>query len=154
MPQILERIVQADDLVYAVPVHGFGMSHLTQIFIERCGVGYLRFERPLANKVAGAIITGRRYGHGAVYAQLLNNFLLNRMIVVGSGYPPFVHGGKSGEALDDQEGVNSVFEMLHRMVGFSLMLQEAQRISPRHILSPRSKNEREQPAGHPASHSD
>lgn len=60
---IIARMREADAIIYAAPVHGFGMAELMQRFIERAGVGFMRFDRPLANKVGSAIVTGRRYNH-------------------------------------------------------------------------------------------
>ncbi|MBY8854394.1 NAD(P)H-dependent oxidoreductase, partial [Saccharothrix sp. MB29] len=84
--------------------HGFGTSALMQAFIERSGVGYLRFERPLTNKVAGVIVTGRRYAHTEVYNHLVTNVLLNRMVLIGSGFPAIVYGNQPGDAQYDDEG--------------------------------------------------
>jgi multimeric flavodoxin WrbA len=115
---LVERMVRADALIYAAPVHGFGMAHLMQVFLERAGVGYLRFDRPLANKLGGAVVTGRRYSHSQVHAQVLNNLLPNRTIVVGSGYPVQFTGGSPGDALRDQEGLDALESMIERMVDF------------------------------------
>jgi multimeric flavodoxin WrbA len=123
MPALIERMKAADGLIYITPVHGYGMAHPMQIFIERAGVGYLRFTRPLANKVAGAIVTGRRYGHVAVHNQLINNMLLNRMILVGSGYPAILFGGSPGKAMEDQEGLESVRSLVTRMVNMAKLLR-------------------------------
>lgn len=113
---IIERMVLADGIIYAAPVYGFGMSHLMQTFIERSGVGYLRFERPLRNKVGAAIVTGRRYNHLHVYNQLHLNFMLNRLIVAGAGFPCVLHGGRPGKALDDEEGMQAVDATVMRMI--------------------------------------
>lgn len=116
VPDVVDAMSRADAIMYATPVHGFGTSSLMQSFIERAGVGYLRFNRPLANKVAGIVVTGRRYGFESVHTQLLENAMLNRMIVVGSGFPALVHGGRPGAALSDQEGLESVDRLVRRMI--------------------------------------
>lgn len=142
MPAIVRRLQAASGLVYAVPVHGYGMAHPMQIFIERAGVGYLRFERPLANKVAGAVVTGRRYAHEPVFNQLVNNILLNRMILVGSGYPATVRGGSPGAALQDSEGLEAVRSLASRMVGMARLLQSIPAEDVTAFLSPDTTNER------------
>jgi multimeric flavodoxin WrbA len=112
----VDLMAAADGVVYACPVHGFGVSSLMQRFIERAGVGYLRFDRPLTNKVAGIAVTGRRYSHVEVYGQLVQNALLNRMVLIGSGYPAVVHAGGKGEVFADLEGVDAVERMANRMI--------------------------------------
>jgi multimeric flavodoxin WrbA len=141
MPGIVRRMIAADGIIYAAPVHGFGLASVMQTFIERAGVGYLRFNRPLTNKVAGVIVTGRRYSHSDVHAQLLNNVLLNRMLVVGSGFPAVVHAGARGEGLDDREGVDAVSRMTHRMLDMIEMLQDYRRRNGRALPVP-ADNER------------
>lgn len=116
---IMERMIAADAIIYAVPVHAFGMAHPMQIFLEKMGVGHLRFKRPLANKPAGAVVVGRRYNHVGVYNQLLNNILLNRMILVGSGYPAIINAGTPAEVDRDREGIEAVLAMVDRLCDFA-----------------------------------
>lgn len=142
MPAIVDRLCRADAIIYVVPVHGYGMAHPMQIFIERAGVGYLRFQRPLANKVAGAVVTGRRYAHEAVYHQLISNILLNRMILVGSGYPVVIHGGAPGSALRDAEGLASLATLLSRMIGMARLLKATPQTLRTVLLHPETMNER------------
>ncbi|MCO8628298.1 flavodoxin family protein [Burkholderia multivorans] len=142
MPEIIARLCKADGVVYAAPVHGYGMAHLMQNFIERAGVGYLRFERPLANKIAGAVVTGRRYAHETVFHQLVSNFLLNRMILVGSGYPVVIHGGSPGAGMKDREGLESLRAMLARMVGMACLLRSVPTSLREQFLTPHTINER------------
>jgi multimeric flavodoxin WrbA len=127
MPSVIDAMRRADGIIYAAPVHAFGMSQTMQSFLERAGVGFLRFERPLANKVAGVIVTGRRYSHMQVYSQLQQNILLNRMVLTGSGYPAIVAGGSPGTALHDDEGMASVRAMVSRMVSMASLLKRASR---------------------------
>lgn len=104
---LVSRLVDADGIVYAAPVHAFGLASRLQIFIERAGVGFLRFNRPLANKIGGVIVVGRKYAHTSVVGQIHHNMLLNRMIVPGSGYPAVV-STESGDPFDDAEGMSAV----------------------------------------------
>ncbi len=142
MHGIVARMTAADGLIYAAPVHGYGMAHPMQVFIERAGVGYLRFARPLANKVAGAVVTGRRYAHVSVYNQLVNNILLNRMILVGSGYPAVLFGGRPGGALEDTEGLEAVRSLVSRMVSMAYLLRVASQDAIARLLAPDTPNER------------
>lgn len=142
MPSIIKRIQQADAILYAAPVHGYGLAHPMQIFIERAGVGYLRFERPLANKVAGAVVMGRRYAHESVYHQLVSNILLNRMIILGSGYPAVIHGGAPGSGMRDVEGLASLNAHILRMVGMARLLKNTPKKILQNCLHPETVNER------------
>ncbi|SHN13259.1 flavodoxin family protein [Cryptosporangium aurantiacum] len=142
MPALIEQMRAADGILYAAPVHGFGLAHLMQIFIERAGVGYLRFARPLTNKVGGVIVTGRRYSDSSAHNQIINNLLLNRMILVGSGFPVLLRNTQSTPGLNDVEGLDALDRMLHRMLDMIQLLQRHQRIVDGPVLPPHDLNER------------
>lgn len=142
MAAIVDEMVRADGIIYATPVHGFGMAHLMQIFVERAGVGYLRFRRPLANKVGGIIVTARRFSDVDVHNQLALNLLLNRMILVGSGFPAVLRGGTRGEALTDVDGVDALDRMVHRMVDMMELLDTHQTLVGGAMLPLPEDNER------------
>lgn len=142
MPAIVERMKRADGLIYAVPVHGFGLAHLMQIFIERAGVGFLRFQRPLANKVGGIIVTGRRYSDGSVHNQLVDNLLLNRMILVGSGFPALLRNTSAEPALADTEGIEAVDRMVRRMLDMIRLLKRHEDVTGEPVLPLDDENER------------
>ncbi|MEU6040975.1 flavodoxin family protein [Actinomadura sp. NPDC047616] len=143
VPEAVRRMAQADGILYAAPVHGFGTSALMQMFIERSGVGYLRFERPLTNKVAGVIVTGRRYSHTEVHGHLVANVMLNRMILVGSGFPAIVYGNQPGDARHDDEGLEMLDRMLHRMVDMIEVLAEHRELTGRDAMATDKANERD-----------
>ena len=143
MPGILEQLGRADGLIYATPGHAFGLAHLMQIFMERAGVGYLRFDRPLANKVGGVIVTGRRYSDAAVHHQLVDNLLLNRMILVGSGFPALLRNAAGPPGLHDQEGLDALARMVDRMIDMCLLLR-GQQDGTDTLLPLRDRNERVQ----------
>ncbi|AIC13687.1 hypothetical protein [Xylella fastidiosa] len=42
--------------------------------------------------VASVIVIGRRYGHTAVYSQIVLNIMLNKMILAGSDFPVLFMG--------------------------------------------------------------
>jgi multimeric flavodoxin WrbA len=143
VPVVVDKMIAADGVVYAAPVHGFGTASLMQTFIERAGVGYLRFDRPLSNKVAGIVSVARRYSAGEVWAQLTVNALLNRMIIVGSGFPAEVHALHIGDAEKDEEGLTNVTRLVDRMIDLILLLRDYRELTGREdIMTVSDRNER------------
>ena len=143
IPGVVDKMINADGIIYAAPVHGFGTASLMQTFIERSGVGYLRFDRPLSNKVAGIVSVARRYSAGEVWAQLTANALLNRMIIVGSGFPAEVHALHKGDAAKDEEGLTNVTRMVERMIDMIELLREHRDLTGRQdTLNVTERNER------------
>ncbi|CAA9391041.1 MAG: iron-sulfur flavoprotein [uncultured Pseudonocardia sp.] len=143
VPAVVDRMAAADGILYAAPVHGFGTSALMQMFLERSGVGYLRFERPLTNKVGGVVVTGRRYGHTEVHSHLIANVMLNRMVLVGSGFPATVYGNQPGDARHDEEGLQMMDRMLHRIADMIQLLHEHRELTGRDGLLTSQVNERD-----------
>jgi multimeric flavodoxin WrbA len=140
--RLLDLMLKADCIIYAAPVHGFGMPTLMQKFIERMGVGYLRFERPLTNKIGGILVVGGRYSHDAVFAQLVKNIFLNRMILVGSGFPAFFNARTPDDIMKDREGIDSLFRMVARMYGMACCLNQVKSTPHHNFLAPTFGNER------------
>jgi multimeric flavodoxin WrbA len=124
---IVARMKDADAIVYAAPVHGFGLASVMQLFLERAGVGHLRFERPLTNRVGGAVVVGRRYSHAMVHAQLIDNLMLNRMILAGSGFPALIQAGGPTSVDSDVEGLDAMYRMLDRMVELAMTMRGGRR---------------------------
>jgi len=143
MAALIDEMKRSDAIVYAAPVHGFGMAHPMQIFIERAGVCFLRFQRPLENKLAEVIAIGRRYNIGHVHDQLVNNILLNRMIKPGAGYPVLLHGGRPGIVFEDAEGMSALHAMLDRLSDLITALRPVLRA----LKGMRSANERSAVSG-------
>jgi multimeric flavodoxin WrbA len=124
IPKIVDQMLEADAIIYALPVHAFGINSLMQTFLERAGVGYLRFRRPLEGKLAAVIVTGRRYSHEMAWSQVALNIMLNKMILVGSGFPAVIkNDGKNlRNLLLDEEGLLSVEESMDKLIQMHHMM--------------------------------
>ncbi|AKT33626.1 flavodoxin family protein [Pseudomonas syringae pv. actinidiae] len=116
---LVTRIASADALLYLPVMHAYGLNSRFQAFLERMGYGFMRpRERPLRDKLAAIAVVGRRYGHTAVFSQVVLNVLLNKMILVGSGFPPcfqtqLAHDPEAEQAL--RETLDRLTEHHHRL---------------------------------------
>lgn len=109
---LTQRMLDADAVIYVPVVHAYGTNSRFQAFLERVGYGFLRpLGRPLRDKLAGIVVVGRRYAHTSIYSQIVLNILLNKMILVGAGFPATFVGGAC-----DAEATQAMCEMLDRMV--------------------------------------
>ncbi|QKG19906.1 flavodoxin family protein [Actinomadura verrucosospora] len=143
VPAVVRRMAEADGVILAAPVQGYAVSALMQTFIERAGACHMRFDRPLAGKVGGAIVVARRYSAVEGWAHLTTHLLLNRLVVVGSGFPATVYGLHPGEALRDAEGMTNVERMLHGMIDMIELLDRDRRRTGAEPLAFGEANERE-----------
>ncbi|WP_152225704.1 flavodoxin family protein [Pseudomonas sp. SCB32] len=117
--QLVARIDRADALLYVPVMHAYGLNSRFQAFLERVGYGFMRpRQRPMRDKLAAIAVVGRRYGHTAVFSQVVLNVLLNKMILIGAGFPPcfqtqLVHDPEAEEAL--RETLDRLIEHYRRL---------------------------------------
>nr|WP_256590330.1 hypothetical protein [Pseudomonas sp. Irchel 3A7] len=78
-------------------------------------------ERPLRDKLAAVAVVGRRYGHTAVFSQVVLNALLNKMVLVGSGFPATFNT----QLVQDPEAEQALRETLDRLVEHYHKLNES-----------------------------
>jgi hypothetical protein len=57
-------------------------------------------------------VVGRRYGHTAVFGQVVLNVLLNKMVLVGSGFPATFNT----QLVQDPEAEQALRETLDRLL--------------------------------------
>ncbi len=124
MALLSERIIAADAVLYIPVVHAYGTCTRMQSFIERLGYGFMRPQgRPMQNKLAIVAVVGRRYSHESVFSQMILNFLLNRCIIVGSGFPPTFRS-ELGSPDNDHEAWSSLKTSLLRTISFHQLLSK------------------------------
>ncbi|WP_416772458.1 flavodoxin family protein [Pseudomonas sp. RHF3.3-3] len=110
---IADEMVKADAILYLPVMHAYGTNSRFQAFLERVGYGFMRpRERPLRNKLAAVAVVGRRYGHTAVFGQVVLNVLLNKMVLVGSGFPATFNT----QLVQDSEAEQALCETLDRLL--------------------------------------
>lgn len=123
MRKIVDRMLAADGLIYLPVIHAYGTNSLFQKFLERAGFGFFRpMERPLRDKVATVVVVGRRYAHTSIFSQIVLNLLLNKTILVGSGFPGLFFSDR-GEPEADAEGKTAVCDSIDRMIEIHNRLQ-------------------------------
>lgn len=131
--KIVASMEEADGILYVPVMHAYGMNSLFQSFMERAGYGFFRHRgRPLRDKVAAVAVVGRRYGHTGVYSQVVLNILLNRMILVGAGFPPTFQS----QYLRDAEAEEALLDTLDRMIEHHLIIKHGKRqlLSQKNII--------------------
>jgi multimeric flavodoxin WrbA len=131
--KLVPRILSADAVIYVPVVHAYGTCSRMQSFIERLGYGFMRPRgRPMKDKLAMVVVVGRRYSHESVYSQMVLNLLLNRCILVGSGFPANFRS-EMGTPERDVEALNSMRDGIHRMFDLYQSLNEKHIIKDREI---------------------
>ena len=106
--EIFAKIAEADGLIVGAPVY-FGTARGDMMnFLQRLGMYSFRHDNCLSGMVGGPIVVGRRGGHTATIQELLMFSFICGMTVCGSTYWNIVYGKGKGEALEDEEGLNTI----------------------------------------------
>lgn len=111
--EIAKKLEECDGLVLASPVYyasanGTLISLLDRLFYSA------RFDKRM--KVGASIAVARRGGCSSTFDELNKYFTISGMPVVSSQYWNSVHGAKQGEALQDDEGLQTMRTLAHNMV--------------------------------------
>ncbi|MFA6878043.1 MAG: flavodoxin family protein, partial [Fusobacterium sp.] len=103
----IEKIKKAEGLIIGSPVYWGTARAEMMIAIQRIAMASLK-DKFLSRKVGGPIAIARRGGHTSTLQEMLMFYLYNDMIVPGSTYWNIVFGKTPGEALKDEEGMETV----------------------------------------------
>lgn len=120
----LEKAERADGFLFGSPVHWGGASGALTSFMDRLfyadlvGGGNRFYLKP-----AAAVSTARRAGATATWDQLNKYFGLMQMPIVTSQYWNLVHGSRSGQTEQDEEGMQTM-RTLARNMAFMLKCKQ------------------------------
>ena len=108
----VEKAKEADGFVFGSPVYyasanGGLVSFMDRVFYS--GGKYLSY------KPAASVVSCRRGGASTTFDVLNKYYTINRMPVVSSNYWNEIHGNKAEEALQDEEGLQTM-----RVLGYNM----------------------------------
>lgn len=105
--EIVDKIRDVEGFIVGSPVY-FGTARGdTMNFLQRMGMMSKGVDHFLSWKVGGPIAVARRGGVTASYQEMLMFYFINEMIVPGSDYWNIVFGKGPGDAMNDEEGLNT-----------------------------------------------
>ena len=104
----IEKMEEADGILIGSPVYFTDVTPETKALIDVAGYVVRGNGQFLKKKVGAGIISVRRGGALHTFETINNFFLINQMIIPGSSYWNFAFGGKPGDVLNDEEGMNTI----------------------------------------------
>ena len=110
--QLAPKFQEADGLVVASPVY-YASANATLIAVLDRLFYSTRF--PKTMKVGAAVAVARRGGCSATFDELNKYFTISGMPVASSQYWNSVHGGKPGDAAQDEEGMQTMRTLARNM---------------------------------------
>ena len=106
--EIIEKIKTAEGLIVGGPVYWGTVRSDMMAALQRLAMSSMQNGNFLSRKVGGPIAVARRGGLTSTLQEMLMFFLSTDMIVPGSTYWNMVMGQAPGQALEDEEGMNTV----------------------------------------------
>ena len=103
--EFVEKASAFDGYVFGSPVYYASASGGLLSFMDRV---FYSGGKKLAYKPAAAVVSCRRAGASTTFDVINKYFTINNMLVVGSNYWNEIHGNKAEEALQDEEGLQTM----------------------------------------------
>jgi multimeric flavodoxin WrbA len=119
----IEKIKEADGIIFGSPVFWSGINGTMKSFMDRlfyvAGVHNL-----FRHKVGASVVAVRRSGGLPTFNQLNTYLNYSEMVIATSNYWNVIHGLKPGDAKEDAEG-NQIMEVLGKNMAWLLKSLEA-----------------------------
>ena len=110
--EVAEKFRDADGLVVASPVYYASANGTLTSLLDRL---FYSSNFPKTMKVGASVAVARRGGCSATFDQLNKYFTISGMPVASSQYWNSVHGGRPGEASQDEEGLQTMRTLARNM---------------------------------------
>lgn len=119
MNELIEKFDNADGVIIGSPTYFSSVTTETKALIDRVGLVGKANGHIYEHKVGAAVGVARRHGATDVFTQINRLYLINMMIVPGSVYWNLAMGKDPGDALKDEEGMQTM-EMLGKNMAWLL----------------------------------
>ena len=110
--EFVEKAAEFDGFVFGSPVYYASASGSLISFMDRV---FYSGGKNLAFKPAAAVVSCRRAGASTTFDVINKYFTINNMPIVASNYWNEIHGNKAEEALQDEEGLQTM-----RVLGYNM----------------------------------
>ena len=122
---IIDKIRGSQGLIVGAPVY-FGTARGdVMCALQRIGYVSRNSDNYLKGKVGGPVAVARRGGQSITLQEMMMFFFINEIIVPGSTYWNMVFGRNPGEALKDEEGVQTIRHFGENVAGLIKKLYPA-----------------------------
>ena len=110
--EVAEKFWDADGLVVASPVYYASANATLIALLDRL---FYSSDFPKTMKVGASVAVARRGGCSSTFDELNKYFTISGMPVASSQYWNSVHGGRPGEAIQDEEGLQTMRTLARNM---------------------------------------
>ena len=111
----LQKIKEADGIIIGSPVYYASMAGTLKSFLDRTFYVSGANGGLMRHKVGASVVAVRRSGEVATFDHLNHYFTISEMFLASSNYWNVIHGRVPGEALQDEEGVQTMRVLAQNM---------------------------------------
>lgn len=105
---IIQKMKNADGIIIGSPVYYASMAGTLKCFIDRAFYVASANGGLYRHKVGTSVVAVRRSGEVATFDHLNHYFTISEMFLASSNYWNVIHGRLPGEAVQDEEGVQTM----------------------------------------------
>lgn len=106
--EIIQKLKVADGIVIGSPVYYASMAGTLKSFLDRTFYVAGANGGLFRHKVGASVVAVRRSGEVATFDHLNHYFTITEMFLASSNYWNVIHGRMPGEALQDEEGIQTM----------------------------------------------
>lgn len=106
--EIIQKMKTADGIIIGSPVYFASISGTMKSFLDRTFYVAGANGGLFRHKVGASVVAARRSGVVAAFDHLNHYFTLAEMFVASSNYWNVIHGRNPGEAIQDEEGIQTM----------------------------------------------
>ena len=110
--EVATKFAECDGIVVGSPVYYASANATLVAFLQRLFFS-ARFDKRM--KVGAAVVAARRGGLSSTFDELNKFFAISGMPIATSQYWNSIHGREPGEALRDEEGLQTMRTLAHNM---------------------------------------
>lgn len=105
---IIQKLKNADGILIGSPVYYASMAGTMKCFLDRAFYVASASGGLYRHKVGASVVAVRRSGEVATFDHLNHYFTIGEMFLAASSYWNVIHGRLPGEAIQDEEGVQTM----------------------------------------------
>lgn len=106
--EIIQKMKKADGIIIGSPVYYASIAGTMKCFLDRAFYVASANGGLFRHKVGASVAAVRRSGEVATFDHLNHYFTITEMFVTPSNYWNVIHGRNPGEAVQDEEGVQTM----------------------------------------------
>lgn len=106
--ETVQKMKEADGIIIGSPVYYASIAGTMKCFLDRAFYVASANGGLFRHKIGASVVAVRRSGEVATYDHLNHYFTIGEMFLASSNYWNVIHGRLQGEALQDEEGVQTM----------------------------------------------